>query len=175
MAQDPTRVYFFSGPVMPERAFDCIRFLLDCDSRNHKEITIYIDSPGGNIVDGLAVADTMNLIKSPVRTICLGLAASMGSILLCSGEKGRRAALPNSRIMIHQPLQPNGVYGTYHDMREAADGLTYCRDVLEQIIAKASGQPLEKVHEDCGHDNYLTAQEALEYGLIDEIIETVNR
>ena len=139
-----------------------------------KEINLYINSPGGSVTDGLAIVDTMNYIKCPVKTICLGLAASFGAVLLANGTKGKRYATPNAEILIHQPLiGGNGIQGQTTDIKIHADQMIKTRERLTKILADATGQPLEKVMKDTERDNYMTAEEALEYGLIDEIL--VNR
>ena len=130
---------------------------------------LYINSPGGVITAGMAIYDTMNLIKSDVATICLGDAASMGAFLLCSGAKGKRMALPNSRIMIHQPLGGAQVQAT--DIEIEAKEILRMKNMLIEIIAQNSGQPFDKVKEDCERDHFLSAQEALEYGLIDKVVQ----
>ena len=136
---------------------------------NEKDIMLYINSPGGVITAGLAIYDTMNLIKSDVATICLGDAASMGAFLLCSGAKGKRMALPNSRIMIHQPL--GGAKGQATDIGIEAKEILRMKNMLIEIIAENSGQPFDKVKEDCERDHFLSAFEAKEYGLIDKVVE----
>ena len=130
---------------------------------------LYINSPGGVITAGMAIYDTMNLIKSDVATICLGDAASMGAFLLCSGTKGKRMALPNSRIMIHQPL--GGAKGQATDIELEAKEIIRMKNMLIGIMAENSGQPFDKVKEDCERDHYLSALEAKEYGLIDKVVE----
>ena len=130
---------------------------------------LYINSPGGVITAGMAIYDTMNLIKADVATICLGEAASMGAFLLCSGAKGKRMSLPRSRIMIHQPL--GGAKGQATDIELEAKEIRRMKDMLIDIIAKNSGQSPDKVREDCERDHYLSAQEALEYGLIDKVVK----
>lgn len=131
-----------------------------------KEITMYINSPGGEVYSGLSIYDTMHIIKSPVKTICVGLAASMASILLAAGKE--RYALPHSRIMIHQPL--GGVKGQASDIVITAKEITKLKDELNQILATKTGQPLDKINIDTDRDYYMTAEEAEEYGMIDEII-----
>ena len=136
-----------------------------------KEISLYINSPGGSVTDGLAIIDTMNYIKCPVKTICLGLAASFGAVLLANGEKGKRYATPNAEILIHQPLiGGHGISGQTTDIKIHADQMIKTRERLTKILAEKTGQPLEKVMEDTERDHYMTAEEALEYGLIDEIL-----
>jgi ATP-dependent Clp protease protease subunit len=139
-----------------------------------KEISLYINSPGGSVTDGLALVDTMNYIKCPVKTICLGLAASFGAVLLANGTKGKRYATPNAEILIHQPLiGGNGISGQTTDIKIHAEQMIKTRERLTKILADRTGQPLEKVMADTERDHYMTAEEALEYGLIDEIL--VNR
>ena len=133
-----------------------------------KDISLYIDSPGGSIVDGMAIYDTMQYIKCDVSTICIGMAASMGAFLLSSGAKGKRFALPNSEIIIHQPL--GGAQGQTTDIKIHAEHMVYIRDKMNHMLSEYTGQPLEKIQLDTERDNYMTALEAKEYGLIDEVI-----
>lgn len=134
-----------------------------------KDISLYINSPGGVITSGMAIYDTMNYIKCDVSTICMGMAASMGSFLLTAGTKGKRLALPNSEIMIHQPS--GGAQGQATDIKIAADHIVKTRQRLNTILAEKTGQTLEQIEIDTERDNFMTAQEALEYGLIDQVIE----
>lgn len=134
-----------------------------------KDISLYINSPGGVITDGMAIYDTMQYIKCDVSTICIGMAASMGSFLLAAGAKGKRLALPNSEIMIHQPS--GGAQGQATDIGIHADHILHVRKKLNGILAERTGQPLETIEKDTERDHFMTAQEALEYGLIDRIIE----
>ena len=137
-----------------------------------KEIHFYINSPGGSIVDGMAIVDTMNYIKCPVSTICVGMAASMGSVLLACGAKGKRFATPNSEILIHQPLiGGNGLSGQATDIKIHTDHLIKTREKLNKILSEKTGQPIEKIWADTERDTYMTAEEALEYGLIDGILD----
>lgn len=138
---------------------------------SEKDISLYINSPGGSVTAGMAIYDTMNYIKCDVSTICIGLAASMGAFLLSSGAKGKRIALPNSEIMIHQPLIGGGLGGQQTDIMIHAKNLERTRDRLEAIMAANSGKTPEEMHTACERDNYMTAQEALEFGLIDKVIE----
>ena len=168
------RTIFLGSEIDDEVANSIVAQLLLLDSENNeKDIMLYINSPGGVITAGMAIYDTMNLIKSDVATICLGDAASMGAFLLCSGTKGKRMALPNSRIMIHQPL--GGAKGQATDIEIEAKEILRMKHMLIDIIAKNSGQPYDKVKEDCERDHFLSAQEALEYGLIDKIVEKTNK
>lgn len=134
-----------------------------------KDISLYINSPGGVITDGMAIYDTMQYIKCDVSTICIGMAASMGAFLLAAGAKGKRFALPNSEIMIHQPS--GGAHGQATDISIHANHILRVKDKLNQILSERTGQPLEVVKRDTERDNFMTAQEALEYGLIDKVIE----
>ncbi len=134
-----------------------------------KDISLYINSPGGVITDGMAIYDTMQYIKCDVSTICLGMAASMGAFLLAAGTKGKRFALPNSEIMIHQPS--GGAQGQATDISIHANHILRVKDKLNQILSERTGQPLDVVKHDTERDNFMTAQEALEYGLIDKVIE----
>lgn len=134
-----------------------------------KDISLYINSPGGVITDGMAIYDTMQYIKCDVSTICLGMAASMGAFLLAAGTKGKRFALPNSEIMIHQPS--GGTQGQATDISIHANHILRVKDKLNQILSERTGQPLDVVKRDTERDNFMTAQEALEYGLIDKVIE----
>jgi len=134
-----------------------------------KDISLYINSPGGSISAGMAIYDTMNYIKCDVSTICMGLAASMGAFLLSSGAKGKRLALPNSEIMIHQPS--SGVQGQATDMKIRTDWVIRTREKLNRIMSEQTGQPLEVIERDTERDNFMTAQQAVDYGLVDKIID----
>ncbi len=134
-----------------------------------KDIQLYINSPGGSISAGMAIYDTMNYIKCDVSTICMGLAASMGAFLLSSGAKGKRLALPNSEIMIHQPS--SGVQGQATDMKIRTDWVIRTREKLNRIMSEQTGQPLEVIERDTERDNFMTAQQAVDYGLVDKIID----
>ena len=138
-----------------------------------KDIYFYINSPGGSISDGMAIHDTMNYIKCDVSTICVGMAASMGSFLLASGTKGKRFALPNSEILIHQPLisgQGGGISGQATDIQIHANHIIHIRERMNTLLSEYTGQPLETIQKDTERDNYMTAQQAKEYGLIDDIL-----
>lgn len=164
------RIIFLGTEIDDEVANSVVAQLLLLDSENpDKDIMLYINSPGGVITAGMAIYDTMNLIKADVSTICLGEAASMGAFLLCSGAKGKRLSLPSSRIMIHQPL--GGAKGQATDIELEAKEIRRMKDMLIDIIAKNSGQSPDKVREDCERDHYLSAYEAMEYGLIDKVVE----
>ncbi len=134
-----------------------------------KDIFLYINSPGGSVTAGMAIYDTMQYVKCDVSTICIGMAASMGAFLLCSGAKGKRIALPNAEIMIHQPS--GGARGQATDMRIHTDWILRTREKLNRIMSQQTGQPLEVIERDTERDNFMTAQAALEYGLVDKILE----
>lgn len=133
-----------------------------------KDISLYINSPGGSITAGMAIYDTMQYIKPDVQTICIGMAASMGAFLLAAGEKGKRFALPNAEVMIHQPL--GGAQGQATEIEIAAKRILFLRDKLNNILSERTGQPIEKIAQDTDRDNFMTAEQAKEYGLIDHII-----
>lgn len=141
--------------------------MLYLSSLGDEDITININSPGGEVYSGMAIIDTMNFIQNEIQTVCMGMAASMGAVILSCGEKGKRGALPHSRVMIHQPL--GGAQGQASDILIEAEQIKLVKDELCRILAEKSGQPLEKVIADCDRDHWLTANEALEYGLIDTI------
>ena len=137
-----------------------------------KDIQFYINSPGGSITDGMAIYDTMRYIKCDVSTICVGMAASMASFLLAAGAKGKRLALPNSEILIHQPLiGGGGISGQTTDVKIHADHLVYTRDKMNRLLSEMTGQSLETIQRDTERDNYMTAQQAMEYGIIDKVIQ----
>ncbi|MGN1152570.1 MAG: ATP-dependent Clp endopeptidase proteolytic subunit ClpP, partial [Candidatus Gastranaerophilaceae bacterium] len=163
------RIIFLGSEINDEVANSIVAQLLLLDSENpEKDIMLYINSPGGVITAGMAIYDTMNLIKADVSTICLGEAASMGSFLLSSGAKGKRLALPSARIMIHQPL--GGAQGQATDIEIEAKEILRMKKELTTILAENSGQDLEKVQKDCERDYYMSAAQAVEYGLIDKVI-----
>jgi len=163
------RIIFLGTEIDDDVANTIVAQLLLLDSENpEKDIMLYINSPGGVITAGMAIYDTMQLIKADVSTICIGEAASMGAFLLCSGTKGKRMALPSARIMIHQPL--GGAKGQATDIELEAKEIMRMKEMLIKIMADNSGQDYEKVKEDCERDHYLSAQEAVEYGLIDKVI-----
>ncbi len=166
------RIIFLSEDVNHVTASLVIAQMLFLESEDpDKEISFYINSPGGSITDGMAIVDTMNYIKCPVSTICIGLAASMGSVLLSSGEKGKRFATPNSEILIHQPLISGGLSGQTTEIKIHADHMVKTREKLNKLLSERTGQSLEQIEKDTERDHYMTAEEALKYGLIDEIID----
>ena len=163
------RVIFLVGPVNDHTANLVVAQLLFLESENpDKDISLYINSPGGSVSAGLAIYDTMQFIKPDVSTLCTGLAASMGAFLLAAGAKGKRYSLPNSKIMIHQPL--GGAQGQATEIEIAAREILKTREQLNKILAETTGQPLEKVNQDTERDYFLSAQEAKDYGLVDQVI-----
>lgn len=164
------RIIFIGDEINDHLANSVVAQLLFLEADNpEKDIHIYINSPGGSISAGFAIFDTMQLVKPDVNTICVGMAASFGALLLLAGTKGKRFALPNSEIMIHQPL--GGVKGQATEIEISARRILKIREHINKIIAERTGQPVEKVARDTDRDFFMTAQEALEYGIIDKIIE----
>ncbi|WKY46393.1 ATP-dependent Clp endopeptidase proteolytic subunit ClpP [Eubacteriaceae bacterium ES3] len=163
------RIIFLNGEVNDAMASLIVGQLIFLESENaEKDIQVYINSPGGSITAGMAIYDTMNYIKCDVSTICIGMAASMGAFLLAAGEKGKRFSLPNSEVMIHQPL--GGAQGQSTDVEIHARRLIQTREKLNTILSERTGQPIETIAKDTDRDNFMTAEEAKAYGLIDEII-----
>ncbi len=162
------RIIFLSGEINDDVANTIVSELLYLDSLSHDDISLYINSPGGSITSGMAIYDTMNLIKSDVSTICVGMAASMAAFLLSCGTKGKRYILPNAEVMIHQPL--GGASGQATEIKIAAERILKLRTKLNTILAKNTNQPLEKVEEDTERDYFLSSEEAKNYGLVDKII-----
>lgn len=163
-----------SGEVNDQVANSIIAQLLFLDAQdNTKDISLYINSPGGVITSGMAIVDTMNFIKSDVSTIATGMAASMASIILTSGAKGKRFALPHSTVLIHQPL--GGAQGQATEIEIAAREIGKTRKMINNIIHETTGQPLDKIQQDTERDNYMTAEEAKDYGLIDKIMVNKNK
>ena len=162
------RIVFLSDEVNDTTASLVVAQMLFLEAQDpDKDISFYINSPGGSVTAGMAIYDTMNFIKCDVSTICIGMAASMGAFLLSAGAKGKRIALPNSEIMIHQPL--GGAKGQATDIKIQADLILRTRDNLNRILAENTGRPIEEIARDTERDNFMTAQQALEYGLIDKI------
>ncbi|MFD1175278.1 ATP-dependent Clp endopeptidase proteolytic subunit ClpP [Paenibacillus puldeungensis] len=167
------RIIFLGSQVNDVVANSIIAQMLFLDAEDPtKDISLYINSPGGSITAGMAIYDTMQFIKSDVSTICVGLAASMGAFLLNAGAPGKRYALPNSEIMIHQPL--GGAEGQATDIEIRARRILKMRDTLNKILAERTGQPLERIEKDTDRDYFMSAAEAKEYGLVDKVIEKVN-
>lgn len=168
------RIIMLSGEINDAVANTVVAQLLFLDAQDpNKDIYLYINSPGGSVTSGMAIYDTMNFVNADVQTIVIGMAASMGSLLATAGAKGKRYALPNSEIMIHQPL--GGAQGQATEIEIAARHILKTREKLNKILAHHTGQPLEVIERDTDRDNYLSAEEAKEYGLIDEIVENANK
>ena len=167
------RIIFLSDEVNDTTASLVVAQLLFLEAQDpDKDISLYINSPGGSITAGMAIYDTMNYIKCDVSTICVGMAASMGAFLLSAGAKGKRYALPNSEIMIHQPL--GGMKGQATDIKIHADRIIKIREKLNSILSNVTGQPIEKIEHDTERDNFMSADEAKAYGLIDKVITNKN-
>ena len=167
------RIIMVSGPIEDEMANSIVAQLLFLDAQDStKDIYMYINSPGGVVTSGMAIYDTMNFIKSDVQTIVIGMAASMASVLVSSGAKGKRFGLPHSTVMIHQPS--GGAQGQQTEIQIAAEEILKTRKMINEILAKNSGQTFEKVQEDTERDNYMTAQEAVDFGLLDGIMDSNN-
>ena len=163
------RVIFLTGPIDDHISNLVVAQLLFLESENpEKDISIYINSPGGSISAGLAIYDTMQFISSSVSTMCIGQAASMGALLLAGGNEGKRFALPNSRVMIHQPL--GGFQGQASDFEIHAKEILYMKKIVNEILAKHTGQTVKKIEKDTDRDNFLNAEEAVKYGLVDKMI-----
>ena len=164
------RIIMLSGPIEDEMANSIVAQLLFLDALDStKDIYLYINSPGGVVTSGMAIYDTMNFIKADVQTIVIGMAASMASVLVSSGAKGKRFGLPHSQVLIHQPS--GGAQGQQTEIEIAATEILKTRKMLNGILAKNSGQPIEKIQADTERDHYLTAQEAVDYGLLDGVME----
>ena len=167
------RIIFLTGPVNDDMANLIVAQLLFLESENaEKDIYLYINSPGGSITAGMAIYDTMNYVKPAVSTICMGMAASMAAFLLSSGEGGKRLALPYSRVMIHQPLISGGLSGQASDIEIHARELIKTKQLMNEILAKNTGQSIKKIQEATDRDNFLYAQEAKDYGVVDDIIRS---
>ena len=165
------RIIMLSDEVNDTTASLVVAQLLYLEAQDpDKDISLYINSPGGSVTAGMAIYDTMQYIKCDVSTICMGMAASMGAFVLCAGTKGKRFALPNSEIMIHQPLISGGLSGQCTDIKIQSDHLVRIRQRMNEILAANTGKPIETIERDTERDNYMYAQEALEYGLIDKVM-----
>lgn len=164
------RIVFLGGPIDDDVANLIIAQLLFLDAEDSKkDIQMYINSPGGSVYAGMAIYDTMNYLKSPVSTICVGMAASMAAFLLAGGEKGKRFSLPNSRILIHQPM--GGTQGQASDIKIQAEEILKVRDEMNKILAANTDQPIERISQDTDRDYYMRAEEAAKYGIIDKVIK----
>lgn len=162
------RIIMLNGEIDDINCNTIISQLLYLDSLNHNDISLYINSPGGSVTAGMAIYDTINFIKSDVSTICIGIAASMAAFLLSSGTKGKRFGLPNSEVMIHQPL--GGAQGQATEIKIAAERILKMREKLNNMLAKNTGKNIKEIEKDTERDYFLTAKESLEYGLIDKIL-----
>ena len=163
------REIFLWGAVDDESAKSIVQKILYFDGQNKEDISLYINSPGGIISSGLAIYDAMQYAQSDIKTICMGQAASMGAVLLCAGTKGKRYAWQNSRVLIHQPLISGNVFGPASDIQIQAEEMVRVRDNLNKILAKHTGQSIEKIEEDTDRDYFMSAEEAQSYGIIDNI------
>ena len=167
------RIIFLTDEITDQVANIVVAQLLFLEMDNpDADISLYINSPGGSITAGMAIYDTMNYIKCDVRTVCVGMAASMGAAILASGAKGKRLALPNSMVLIHQPS--SGVSGQQTDIQIVADETRWIRQHLNELLAEATGQPIERINADTERDNYMRADEACAYGLVDKVISSRN-
>ncbi len=166
------RIIIINGEIDNNLANSVVAQLLFLDSLNNEDISIYINSPGGSVTDGMAIYDTMNFINSDVSTIGMGICASMAAFLLSSGKKGKRFVLPNSEVMIHQPL--GGAQGQATEIKIAAEHILKTKDKLNKILADSTGKDLSVIEKDTDRDNFMDAKEALDYGIIDKIIENKN-
>ena len=163
------RIIILNGEIDDNTSNSIVAQLLYLDSLNNEDISIYINSPGGSITSGMAIYDTMNYIKSDVSTICIGISASMAAFILACGTRGKRYILPNSEVMIHQPL--GGAQGQATDIKIAADRIIRLKERLNTILAKKTGKSLKQIANDTERDNFMTSNEALNYGIVDKIIE----
>jgi ATP-dependent Clp protease protease subunit len=169
------RKIFLWGPVMDDSAKEIVNKLMYMEMIDPgKEITFYINSPGGSVTAGMTIYDTMKMISSPVATVCMGMAASMGSLLLCAGEKGRRFIWPSAKVMIHQPSIGGQIVAPATDIRIHANEIKKTKDILNRILAEACSQPYEKIVQDTDRDYYMTASEAIEYGIVDVLATSVH-
>jgi ATP-dependent Clp protease protease subunit len=164
------RIVFLIGEINYARATEVIMKILYLDNqKRNTEISLYVNSPGGSVDDTMAIYDTMRFVSSPIATFCIGRAQSGGAVVLAAGTKGKRFALPHSKIMLHQPW--GGVYGQAADIKIQAEEILKSKKMLNELLAKLSGQPVEKISAETERDRYMTAEEALKYGLIDEVLE----
>ena len=163
------RIIFISGPINDEVASVVIAQLIFLENEDaKKDITLYVNSPGGQVASGLAIIDTMNFVKSDISTVCIGMAASMGAMILSAGAKGKRFALPNSEVMIHQPL--GGAEGQASDIAIAAENILKTRNVLYKMLAKSTGKTLQQIEKDADRNYWMSAEDAVKYGLVDKVI-----
>jgi ATP-dependent Clp protease, protease subunit len=165
------REIFLWGEINDESAASVVQKIIYFDAQNNEDITLFINSPGGMISSGLAIYDAMQYAKSDIKTVCMGLAASMGAVVLCAGAKGKRQSWENARIMIHQPLISGNFFGPASEINIQAEEMLKVREQLNKILADHSGQPLKKIEEDTDRDYFMSADEAAQYGLIDGIVK----
>ncbi len=165
------REIFLWGEINDESAALVVQKIIYFDAQNNEDITLFINSPGGMISSGLAIYDAMQYAKSDIKTVCMGLAASMGAVVLCAGAKGKRQSWVNARIMIHQPLISGNFFGPASEINIQAEEMLKVREQLNKILADHSGQPLKKIEEDTDRDYFMSAEEAAQYGLIDGIVK----
>ena len=165
------REIFLWGDINDESAASVVQKIIYFDGQGSEDITLFINSPGGMISSGFAIYDAMQYAKSDIRTVCMGLAASMGAIVLCAGAKGKRQSWENARIMIHQPLIAGNFFGPASEIKIQAEEMLKVRDGLNKILAEHSGQALKKIEEDTDRDYFMSAEEAVKYGLIDTIVK----
>jgi ATP-dependent Clp protease, protease subunit len=165
------REIFLWGEINDESAESVVQKILFFDGQSHDDITIYVNSPGGVITSGLAIYDAMQYAKSDVRTVCMGLAASFGAVVLCAGTKGKRVCWENSRVLIHQPLISGNFFGPASDIQIQAEEMLRVRERLNSILAHHTGKPIKKIEEDTDRDYFMSAQEAMDYGIVDEVIK----
>ena len=163
------RIIILSGEITDSNANIVVAELLYLDSLNHNDISLYINSPGGSVTSGMAIYDTMNMIKSDVSTICVGMAASMAAFILSSGTKGKRMCLPNSEVMIHQPL--GGAQGQATEIKIAAEHILKNKEKLNKILAENTGKDIKTIERDTDRDNFMSAEEAYHYGIVDNILK----
>ncbi|MDX1959395.1 MAG: ATP-dependent Clp protease proteolytic subunit [Leptospiraceae bacterium] len=165
------RKIFLWGPVMDDSAKEIVSKLMYLEMTDpNKEITFYINSPGGSVTAGMTILDTMRIISSPVATVCMGMAASMGSLLLCAGQKGRRFIYPSAKVMIHQPSIGGQIVAPATDIKIHAQEIKKTKETLNRILAEACNQPFEKIVQDTDRDYYMTSEEAVAYGIVDQIL-----
>jgi ATP-dependent Clp protease protease subunit len=165
------REIFLWGDINDESAENVVKKILYYNAQSDEDITLYINSPGGMISSGLAIYDAMKNSKSDIKTICMGLAASMGAIVLCAGTKGKRQSWENARVMIHQPLIAGNFFGPASEIKIQAEEMIKVRDRLNKILSEHTGQPIKKIEEDTDRDFFMSAEEAQKYGIIDEVIK----
>ena len=174
MAIKNREVYLW-GPVDDDSAREIVRKILYFDSKSSDDITLYINSPGGAISSGMAIYDAMHFVNSDVRTVCMGQAASMGAVLLAAGAAGKRVCWPNARVMIHQPLISGNMYGSASDLEIQAEEMLRIRGLLNAILSNHSGKTVEEIESDTDRDNFMSAEEAKKYGLVDDVVSKADK